>query len=50
MEDVSLLIVSLSDRIHAFFNVFFEKTKWRTVDARVYGAHWHCVFFGGIYA
>ncbi len=50
MEDVSLFILSLSDGIHAFFNVLFEKAKWRTEDTRVYGAHWHRVFFRGIYA
>lgn len=50
MEDVSLLIISLSNCIHAVFNIFFEETKWRTVDARIYGAHWHRVFFRGIYA
>ncbi len=50
MEDVSLFILSLSHCIHAFFNVLFEKAKWRTVDAHIYGAHWHRVFFRGIYA
>jgi len=34
----------------AFFNVFFQETKRRKVDACVYGAHWNCVFFSGIYA
>lgn len=50
MEDVSLFILSLSHCIHAFFNVFFEKAKWSAVDAHIYGVHWHCVFFRGIYA
>lgn len=36
--------------VFIFFNVVFEKAKWRTVDAHIYGAHWHRVFFRGIYA
>jgi len=35
--------------VFIFFNVFFEKAKWRAVDAHIYGAHWHLVFFRGIY-
>ncbi len=50
MENLSLFIASCSHCIHAFFNVFFQETKRRKVDARVYGAHWDCVFFSGIYA
>lgn len=50
MENLSLFIASCSHCIHAFFNVFFQEAKRRKVDARVYGAHWDCVFFSGIYA
>lgn len=32
------------------FQRLFEKAKWSAVDAHIYGVHWHCVFFRGIYA
>lgn len=36
--------------VFMLFQRLFQKTKRRKVDARVYGAHWDCDFFSGIYA